>query len=133
GRLPILSLSCYAYPRHLHSFPTRRSSDLDEKGQTIFWSGEVEDNGKGPVDPGAHFYRSLQIDAHGHVINKRNAWATRSVVYVHLDRKSTRLNSSHSQISYAVFCLQKKNNNRHLRLKRAQQPQPLQRLDQRRA
>src|SRR2546427_5322707 len=33
-----------------------------------------------------------------------------------LDRKSTRLNSSHSQISYAVFCLKKKNNisiNRH--------------------
>src|SRR2546430_10735187 len=28
-----------------------------------------------------------------------------------LDRKSTRLNSSHSQISYAVFCLKKKNNN----------------------
>src|SRR2546428_9005015 len=26
-----------------------------------------------------------------------------------LDRKSTRLNSSHDQISYAVFCLQKKN------------------------
>src|SRR6266478_62383 len=30
---------------------------------------------------------------------------------VWLDRKSTRLNSSHSQISYAVFCLQKKKNN----------------------
>src|SRR2546430_7092214 len=32
------------------------------------------------------------------------------------DRKSTRLNSSHSQISYAVFCLKKKKNNktRHL-------------------
>src|SRR5688572_32470825 len=28
------------------------------------------------------------------------------------DRKSTRLNSSHSQISYAVFCLKKKNKNR---------------------
>src|SRR2546427_8320211 len=28
------------------------------------------------------------------------------------DRKSTRLNSSHSQISYAVFCLKKKNNTR---------------------
>src|SRR2546427_7546822 len=27
-----------------------------------------------------------------------------------VDRKSTRLNSSHSQISYAVFCLKKKNN-----------------------
>ena len=56
----------------------------DEKGQTIFWSGKVEDNGKGPVEPGAHFYRSLQIDGHGNPINKRNAWATRSVVYVHL-------------------------------------------------
>src|SRR2546430_7876752 len=33
------------------------------------------------------------------------------------DRKSTRLNSSHSQISYAVFCLKKKKNNtRHAEL-----------------
>src|SRR2546430_8472834 len=31
------------------------------------------------------------------------------------DRKSTRLNSSHSQISYAVFCLKKKNKPRELR------------------
>src|SRR5688572_33070380 len=30
---------------------------------------------------------------------------------IRLDRKSTRLNSSHSQISYAVFCLKKKKNN----------------------
>src|SRR3712207_7157384 len=29
------------------------------------------------------------------------------------DRKSTRLNSSHANISYAVFCLKKKNTNRH--------------------
>src|SRR2546427_8006250 len=29
------------------------------------------------------------------------------------DRKSTRLNSSHSQISYAVFCLKKKKKNNH--------------------
>jgi Flp pilus assembly protein TadD len=56
----------------------------DEKGQQAFWSGRVEDDGKGPVEPGAHFYRSLQIDAHGNLINKRNAWATRSVVYVRL-------------------------------------------------
>src|SRR2546421_11923721 len=28
-----------------------------------------------------------------------------------IDRKSTRLNSSHDQISYAVFCLKKKNKN----------------------
>src|SRR2546430_9058675 len=31
----------------------------------------------------------------------------------HQDRKSTRLNSSHSQISYAVFCLKKKNRYGH--------------------
>jgi tetratricopeptide (TPR) repeat protein len=56
----------------------------DERGQTIFWSGKVADDSKGLVEPGAHFYRSLQIDGHGNPINKRNAWATRSVVYVHL-------------------------------------------------
>src|SRR5205085_10325008 len=32
---------------------------------------------------------------------------------VGIDRKSTRLNSSHSQISYAVFCLKKKSTPRH--------------------
>jgi tetratricopeptide (TPR) repeat protein len=57
---------------------------VDDKGQTIFWSGMVEDNGKGPVEKGAHFYRSLQVDGHGNPINKRNAWATRAVVYVRL-------------------------------------------------
>jgi tetratricopeptide (TPR) repeat protein len=56
----------------------------DDKGQTIFWSGMAEDGGKGPVEKGAHFYRSLQIDEHGNPINKRNAWATRAVVYVRL-------------------------------------------------
>jgi tetratricopeptide (TPR) repeat protein len=56
----------------------------DDKGQTVFWSGMVEGDGKGPVEKGAHFYRSLQVDAHGNRINKRNAWATRAVVYVHL-------------------------------------------------
>jgi tetratricopeptide (TPR) repeat protein len=44
----------------------------------------VEDDGKGPVEKGAHFYRSLQVDAHGNPINKRNAWSTRAVVYVRL-------------------------------------------------
>src|SRR2546427_4573493 len=34
----------------------------------------------------------------------------REVSCGHVDRKSTRLNSSHSQISYAVFCLKKKKN-----------------------
>jgi tetratricopeptide (TPR) repeat protein len=57
---------------------------VDDKGQTIFWSGMVADSGKGPVEKGAHFYRSLQVDAHGNPINKRNAWSTRAVVYVRL-------------------------------------------------
>src|SRR2546430_11508598 len=41
--------------------------------------------------------------------NHASSW--RADVWKHfpLDRKSTRLNSSHSQISYAVFCLKKKN------------------------
>jgi Flp pilus assembly protein TadD len=57
---------------------------VNDKGQTLFWSGKAGDDGKGPVEPGAHFYRSLQIDEHGNAINKRNAWSTRAVVYVRL-------------------------------------------------
>src|SRR3712207_8416537 len=34
-----------------------------------------------------------------------------AVEWAKLDRKSTRLNSSHANISYAVFCLKKKKNN----------------------
>jgi hypothetical protein len=56
----------------------------DEKGRTILHSGEAADGGRGPVDPGAHFYRSLLLDEHGNVINKRNAWSARSVAYVRL-------------------------------------------------
>src|SRR2546430_12183411 len=37
----------------------------------------------------------------------------RRVIIGRQDRKSTRLNSSHSQISYAVFCLKKKNYKAH--------------------
>jgi len=44
----------------------------------------VEDNGKGPVEPGAHFYRSYLLDGQGNHINKRNAWAARTVLYIHL-------------------------------------------------
>src|SRR3972149_5618720 len=57
---------------------------VDGRGQILFWSGKVEDNGKGPVEKGAHFYRSLLLDEHGNPINKRNAWAARSVAYVRL-------------------------------------------------
>ena len=56
----------------------------DADGRIIFWSGSVEDDGKGPVEPGAHFYRSYQLDGEGNPINKRNAWQARSVLYVRL-------------------------------------------------
>src|SRR2546430_15652909 len=39
-----------------------------------------------------------------------------AVVIAAVDRKSTRLNSSHSQISYAVFCLKKKKKNHRYRI-----------------
>jgi Flp pilus assembly protein TadD len=56
----------------------------DDSGRVIFWSGKVENDGKGAVEKGAHFYRSLQLDANGNPINKRNAWSTRSLAYVRL-------------------------------------------------
>src|SRR5256886_11208973 len=44
-----------------------------------------------------------------HRIIKSQAWKNKFQVFHVQDRKSTRLNSSHSQISYAGFCLKKKN------------------------
>lgn len=56
----------------------------DANGRTIFWSGKVEDDGRGPVEEGAHFYRSYMLDGAGNPVNKRNAWQTRSLLYVRL-------------------------------------------------
>jgi tetratricopeptide (TPR) repeat protein len=56
----------------------------DATGRTIFWSGMVEDGGRGPVERGAHFYKAFLIDGAGNPINKRNAWQARSTLYVRL-------------------------------------------------
>jgi Flp pilus assembly protein TadD len=56
----------------------------DARGRILAWSGSVEDGGRGPVEKGAHFYRSYQLDGEGNPINKRNAWQARSVLYVRL-------------------------------------------------
>src|SRR5256886_8005555 len=83
-------------------FPTRRSSDL---GQAFFESDHAQQVfavalririGPSAGDPGAFLAQCDSFQLPNEVANKR-------------DRKSTRLNSSHSQISYAVFCLKKKN------------------------
>src|SRR3712207_6453565 len=49
---------------------------------------------------------ALRDDPWGH--GNSLEWATSSPPPRHKDRKSTRLNSSHANISYAVFCLKKK-------------------------
>jgi tetratricopeptide (TPR) repeat protein len=56
----------------------------DRDGRVIFWSGRVEENGRGAVEAGAHFYRSYQLDAEGNPVNKRNAWQSRSLLYARL-------------------------------------------------
>jgi tetratricopeptide (TPR) repeat protein len=56
---------------------------VDATGKTVFWSGQVEDGGKGNVEPGAHFYRAYQLDGGGNPINKRNAWQARTALYAH--------------------------------------------------
>src|SRR3989442_7106180 len=55
-----------------------------------------------PAERGSHLFASLAEVADGLVIVPEDLLAL-------LDRKSTRLNSSHVRISYAVFCLKKKN------------------------
>ncbi len=53
----------------------------DANGKPVFWSGRVEDDGKGPVEAGAHFYQSFLLDEHGNPINKRNAFHARTLLY----------------------------------------------------
>jgi tetratricopeptide (TPR) repeat protein len=56
----------------------------DAAGTPIFWSGRVEDGGKGPVEKGAHLYQSFLLDEHGNPINKRNAFHARTLLYSRL-------------------------------------------------
>lgn len=56
----------------------------DASGKIVYWSGYTEDGGKGAVEKGAHFYKSYQLDADGNPINKRNAFQSRSLLYVKL-------------------------------------------------
>src|SRR2546427_9441884 len=62
----------------------------------ISYTLSVTNQGKGPVFAGEAITTTF------------TAPTAVKVVVIATDRKSTRLNSSHSQISYAVFCLKKK-------------------------
>src|SRR5690349_23447100 len=78
------------------SFPTRRSSDL---------GGRRRARDRAPRRPRARL--ALASGLHRPAVSGDGHQG---------DRKSTRLNSSHVEISYAVFCLKKKNPNDALNL-----------------
>src|SRR5438045_5753677 len=86
-------LQRHRHHRDLHSFPTRRSSDLRFDG-----------SGGGAEQSLAR--RALYI-AVPEFVREPQPPLTLGTDN-RLDRKSTRLNSSHLGISYAVFCLKKK-------------------------
>src|SRR2546422_1967483 len=60
------------------------------------------------VDPHLHVAR---VELEGAAVGRERAALELDPGYVQVDRKSTRLNSSHGYISYAVFCLKKKKYN----------------------
>src|SRR5690606_382035 len=62
------------------------------------------------------YYRGLSClhSLPGPFCNKGNFHSGPTAVCAPADRKSTRLNSSHVKISYAVFCLKKKKVHRHI-------------------
>src|SRR2546430_3704936 len=79
---------------------------------TLFRSREVAlGYGEATLDEREHFLSARFEESARHALDRGQPFAR--------DRKSTRLNSSHSQISYAVFCLKKKKKNRTRILLRA--------------
>src|SRR5204862_7304852 len=84
----------YGDHRDLHSFATRRSSDLSGSCR----SPEPCRPDSTPGNPARRI--------RGQTSARRHPRSPRRVRRA--DRKSTRLNSSHVEISYAVFCLKKK-------------------------
>src|SRR5205085_12131332 len=102
---------CSCATRDLHSFPTRRSSDLIENAFAqydgafgVLAAFKCVDDGEGRARGKriAAERRSVTADLE-HLRRGAARQAGADGHAVAEDRKSTRLNSSHSQISYAVF------------------------------
>src|SRR2546430_7859908 len=81
---------------------------------TLFRSrgGLVEDEDRGTPDgrTGDRDPLALPVGERHAALPDHGVVSLRQRLDERIDRKSTRLNSSHSQISYAVFCLKKKKN-----------------------
>src|SRR5699024_12797145 len=106
----VLSTCAAPYPDP-HSFPTRRSSDLTNAvvGRSITVD-ELLAQGYDAVfvGSGAGLPNFQHIPGESLCgVYSANEFLTR-INLMKADRKSTRLNSSHVSISYAVFCLKKK-------------------------
>src|SRR5690606_40584733 len=100
---PLLFQSSGA-PLALYSFPTRRSSDLFPLRLAVIRKHKFAEHA---VE--VELIVNRDIPEHTLVATGRR----RLINGVHhIDRKSTRLNSSHVKISYAVFCLKKKTRHR---------------------
>jgi tetratricopeptide (TPR) repeat protein len=52
---------------------------VDDRGRTLFWSGRADEGS--PVDPGAHFFRTLWTDGDARPVERHEAWKARAVVY----------------------------------------------------
>ena len=52
---------------------------VDESGRTVFWSGRADEGS--PVDPGAHFFRTVWTDAGAHAVERNETWKAQAVVY----------------------------------------------------
>src|SRR5690606_41219661 len=104
---------CAAAGAHgvLHPFPTRRSSDLAGRvALEQLAGGELLEPARIPAVPVILLLVELGPgQRHLAGVDHDDEIAGVDVGRV-LDRKSTRLNSSHVKISYAVFCLNKKKN-----------------------
>src|SRR5206468_8366514 len=100
-----------AHHRDLHSFPTRRSSDLTTFRGNLIQGNFIGTKADGVSALGNRGYGIDLLDGASNSVGGTTAGAgntiafnTQAAVTGGEDRKSTRLNSSHDQISYAVFC-----------------------------
>src|SRR5438034_6656128 len=94
--------------RHPHYFPTRRSSDLGGRAAFASWNRERVLVCEKRLGAWKLVYDLDASTSLGPAAFSSRVALDGDLLVVGADRKSTRLNSSHTVISYAGFCLKKK-------------------------